>query len=71
MRFFLRFFFALLFAYPAMSIGAGTDTLLTALKTEIGRKKYTMIKSRIGYPLKKLQQRTPTGLIIQSSMICV
>jgi hypothetical protein len=57
MRFFLRFFFAALFAYPAMSIGAGTDTLLTALKTEIGRKDtYDNEKEdRIAH-LKKLQR---------------
>jgi hypothetical protein len=56
MRFFLRFFFAMLFAYPAMSIGAGTDSLLLTLKTEIGRKNtYDEEKQgRINH-LKKLQ----------------
>lgn len=57
MRFFLRFFFAALFAYPAMSMGAGTDTLLTALKTEIGRKNtYDNEKEERIARLKKLQR---------------
>nr|WP_067052918.1 DUF6377 domain-containing protein [Mucilaginibacter sp. L294] len=59
MRFFLRFFFAMLFAYPAMSIGAGTDSLLITLKKEIGRKNtYDEEKQdRINH-LKKLQHIT-------------
>jgi hypothetical protein len=59
MRFFLRFFFAMLFAYPAMSIGAGTDSLLLALKKEIGRKNtYDEEKQDRITRLKKLQQIT-------------
>ncbi|MES2062652.1 MAG: DUF6377 domain-containing protein [Bacteroidota bacterium] len=59
MRFFLRFFFAMLFAYPAMCIGAGTDSLLITLKKEIGRKNtYDQEKQdRINH-LKKLQHIT-------------
>lgn len=49
----------MLFAYPAMSIGAGTDSLLITLKKEIGRKNtYDEEKQdRINH-LKKLQHIT-------------
>jgi hypothetical protein len=60
MRFFLRFFFMLLLAYPAISIGAGTDTLLTALKIEISRKNvYDDQKQARIHRLKQLQHTTP------------
>lgn len=59
MRFFLTFFFAMLFAYPAMSMCAGTDSLLTALKTEISRKNtYDEQKQDRIAQLKKLQHST-------------
>jgi hypothetical protein len=49
----------MLFAYPAMSTGAGTDSLLTALKTEIGRKDiYDGEKQDRIVHLKKLQHTT-------------
>ncbi|MES2268955.1 MAG: DUF6377 domain-containing protein [Bacteroidota bacterium] len=59
MKFFLRFVFAMLLAYPAVSIGAGTDSLINALKTEISRKDiYDNAKQARILNLKKQQRNT-------------
>jgi hypothetical protein len=50
----------LLLAYPSISIGAGTDTLLTSLKIEISRKNvYDDQKQARILRLKQLQHTTP------------
>ncbi|MBB5397587.1 DUF6377 domain-containing protein [Mucilaginibacter sp. AK015] len=59
MRFFLKVLFTLSLAYPVVTIGAGTDTILTALKTEISRKNiYDNAKQARILRLKKLQRTT-------------
>ncbi|RYU89980.1 tetratricopeptide repeat protein [Mucilaginibacter terrigena] len=59
MRFLLRLLFTLFLAYPAITIGAGTDTILTTLKTEISRKNiYDNAKQSRIHHLKKLQRST-------------
>ncbi|MET3979367.1 DNA-binding CsgD family transcriptional regulator [Mucilaginibacter sp. UYP25] len=72
MKFFLRFLFAVLLAYPALLFGQGTDSLINELKTEIGRKNsYDGKKQQRIALLKKQQQNTSKLNYSQQYDLCV
>ncbi|MGY4536722.1 hypothetical protein ACVW0P_001136 [Mucilaginibacter sp. UYNi724] len=72
MKFFLRFLFAVLLAYPALLFGQGTDSLINELKTEIGRKNsYDGKKQQRIALLKKRQQNTLKLNYSQQYDLCV
>lgn len=72
MKFFLRFLFAVLLAYPALLFAQGTDSLINELKTEIGRKNtYDGKKQQRIDLLKKQQQNTSKLNYSQQYDLCV
>ncbi|MCO5934351.1 DUF6377 domain-containing protein [Mucilaginibacter sp. RB4R14] len=62
MRFFLKVLFTMLLAYPAVSLGYGTDSLLTALKTEISKKNIYEGKKQTRILSLKQQQHATSRL---------
>jgi hypothetical protein len=72
MKFVFRFLFLVLIGCPAVSFSAGTDSLLTALKTEISRKDiYESQKQSRILRLKKLQRKTPKQDFTKQYDLCL